>query len=106
MPILRFIMYWGLCSCGAGRASPFLLEVHGLVGYPRAASLIDYVGRIMTRVFLPVIARRVTGVRVINTALKDQLMRWKVPEEKIAVVPSFYCDRSVWHPMHPSDQAV
>ncbi len=77
---------------------PVLLEVHGLVGSPRAASLIDFLGRMLSRFLLPQIARRADGVRVINTTLKQQLVAWKVPEEKITVVPSFYCDRAVWHP--------
>ncbi len=89
---------WGALLLRRTTGLPILLEVHGLVGYPRAASLIDVIGRMLTRVFLPMIARRATGVRVINTALQDQLTHWKVPPEKIAVVPSFYCDRTVWHP--------
>lgn len=77
---------------------PILLEIHGLVGYPHAASWIDVIGRIMTRRILPIVARSANAVRVINAGLQSQLASWGVPIQHIKIIPSFYCDRSVWYP--------
>lgn len=87
-------------GCGATKLAretkiPFALEVHHVVGYPRVASPAEWVGRILSRFVLPRHARFASAVRVVNQATKELLARWGIPAEKMAIVSSFYLDRSV-----------
>src|SRR3989338_4638170 len=45
---------------------PFTEEIHHIVGYPVAADLQEWIGRWMSRVFVPFIARRAGAVRVVS----------------------------------------
>jgi glycosyltransferase involved in cell wall biosynthesis len=72
---------------------PFAIEIHHVVGYPRAASLGETIGRILSRFILPRHARRAAKVRVVNTHARSLLETWGVESSKVQVVPSFYLDR-------------
>lgn len=89
---------------------PYVLEVHHLVGYPVAASLAEWIGRVMSRVYLPWAIRKASAVRVVSKATAGTLIGWKAPEEKIRVVPSFYLDRqlieSIDHEPHVQHDVV
>jgi len=74
---------------------PYALEVHHIVGHPKAASLIEYVGRLLSRFYLPIDAHGASSVRTVNPAAKKSLAKWGIPEEKIQVVSSFYLDRDL-----------
>ncbi len=71
------------------------LEVHHVVGHPQAASMQERIGYLLSRIFLPLIARRVNGVRVVNKSMAMFLHGWGVKEHLIHVVPSFYLDASL-----------
>ncbi len=71
---------------------PHVLEVHHIVGYPVAASFAETVGRWMSRFYLPSAIRRSAGCRTVSKGTAETLMRWRAPESKIRVVPSFYLD--------------
>jgi glycosyltransferase involved in cell wall biosynthesis len=74
---------------------PYILEVHHLVGYPVAASFIERIGLIMSRVYLPWAIRRATGTRIVSKATAEVLIKWRTPQEYLRVVPSFYLDRAL-----------
>ena len=74
---------------------PTLLEVHHIVGHPTAASLTEWIGRLLSRRVLPAEAQRASAVRTVNGEVKSILMSWGVPEEKFEVLPSFYLDREL-----------
>lgn len=74
---------------------PYVLEVHHLVGYPVAASATEWIGRIMSRLYLPRAIRKASAVRVVSKATAETLIAWNAPQEKIRVVPSFYLDREL-----------
>jgi len=87
-------------GCGAQRLHratgiPYALEAHHIVGMPEASSCAEYIGRWLSRLVLPRHAKKATQVRVVNAAVRDQLIRWGVPAEKIRIVPSFYLDRGL-----------
>ncbi|MBI3816623.1 glycosyltransferase [Candidatus Peregrinibacteria bacterium] len=71
---------------------PYALEIHHVVGYPVASSLAERIGRWMSFRYLARDARDARAVRIVNREVRDVLMRMGVPEEKIAIVPSFYLD--------------
>ncbi len=73
---------------------PAIQEIHHLVGYPTPASIQERIGRWMTRLFLPGLARSFAAVRVVNDRVHDQLVSWGVDAARIGVVPSFYLDRA------------
>lgn len=74
---------------------PTVLEVHHIVGWPRAASLAEWIGRLMMRWVFPRHARRFRAVRVVNHEVRDRLIAWGVPHTQLQVVPSVYLDRAL-----------
>lgn len=74
------------------RTIPYELEIHHIVGHPKPASFTERIGLWMTRLLIALDASTATAVRTVNSAVKDQLASWGVPNEKIQVVPSFYLD--------------
>ncbi|MDO8648408.1 MAG: glycosyltransferase family 4 protein [Candidatus Peregrinibacteria bacterium] len=77
---------------------PYALEIHHIIGYPKAASAAEWIGRLLSRRVLPIDAKKAKAVRVVNQGTKDTLARWGIPAEKIHVVPSFYLDTAVLKP--------
>ncbi|MDD4287137.1 MAG: glycosyltransferase [Candidatus Peribacteraceae bacterium] len=74
---------------------PFAVEIHHIVGYPRAASFAEVVGRVLSRFVLPHHARKAAKVRVVNMHAKKLLVSWGVDPAKLTIVPSFYLDRDL-----------
>lgn len=74
---------------------PHVLEIHHIVGYPRAASWVETFGRIASRIYLPRAIRHAAAARVVSKSTAETLIRWRAPEAKIRVVPSFYLDRAL-----------
>ncbi len=71
---------------------PGVLEIHHIVGWPKASSLYEYIGRILSRVFLPSHTRKFESVRVVNGTVRSLLIQWGALSERIKVVPSIYLD--------------
>ncbi len=71
---------------------PFVLEVHHIVGYPKAASLSEKIGYWMSRWHLPRIARVAKVVRCVNYDVLFMLKSWGIPIEKLLEWPSLYLD--------------
>jgi len=74
---------------------PYALEIHHIVGDPKAATWKELVGWYMSHCYLPRAAKKATAVRAVNPYVKERLAGWGVPYEKIHVVPSFYLDREL-----------
>jgi len=72
---------------------PYALEVHHIVGYPRASSFTELLGRILSHLFLPHDAMGAKAVRCVNRQVVDVLDGWGTPREKLYVIPSFYLDK-------------
>jgi glycosyltransferase involved in cell wall biosynthesis len=69
---------------------PYALEIHHIVGYPRSASLQEFIGRLMYRPYFFCFGRRANAVRVVNTHLKNKLKEWGL--KNVQKVSSFYLD--------------
>ncbi len=89
--------YNGLGARWLARATklPFAIEIHHIVGYPHAASFIEWIGKLLSRLALPRHAKRASAVRVVNEATKESLVAWGVQPEKIFTVASFYLNREL-----------
>ena len=72
---------------------PYALEIHHIVGYPRASSFAESVGRVLSHLFLPHDAMGAKAVRCVNRQVIDVLEKWGTPRDKLFVIPSFYLDR-------------
>ena len=72
---------------------PTSYEIHHIVGSPVAANPIELIGRWMSKYYMAKMARSATGIRTVNRTVKEQLIAWGVPEEKVGIVPSFYLDK-------------
>ncbi len=73
---------------------PAVLEIHHIVGWPRASSISEWIGRWMTNIFIGSHANQFDAVRVVNGTVKSMLTLWGVEEKKISVVPSVYLDHA------------
>lgn len=71
------------------------LEVHHVVGHPRAASLQERAGYVLSRIMIPRLSRKVRAVRVVNKGMVSFLKQWGVKKPLLHVVPSFYLDSSL-----------
>lgn len=69
---------------------PAALEIHHIVGWPKASSYREYIGRIFSRLFLASHTKHFEAVRVVNETVKNLLIMWGVAPEKIHVVSSVY----------------
>ncbi|HVW66395.1 MAG TPA: glycosyltransferase [Candidatus Peribacteraceae bacterium] len=77
-----------------------VLEIHHLVGYPKAASRTERIGRILSRVYLPSAIRHFTATRVVNKTTAETLTQWGADKSKIFVVPSVYLDLPLFSSLH------
>jgi glycosyltransferase involved in cell wall biosynthesis len=71
---------------------PYVLEIHHIVGHPVPSSPAERAGFLLSRFYLRSDARTAAAVRTVNGEVRDILVRWGVPQEKVSVVPSFYLD--------------
>lgn len=97
-PFYNGIGAWRLSSA---TGVPYVLEIHHLVGYPVPASFSERIGRMLARIYLPVAGFRGDAIRTVSKDTAETLMRWRVPQEKIRVVPSFYLDRPFFESLGP-----
>lgn len=74
---------------------PAVLEIHHIVGWPKASSFSEFIGRILSRLFLGSHTRKFESVRVVNETVRSLLIQWGAVTEKIKVVPSIYLDHSL-----------
>lgn len=85
----------GAMYLGKKTKIPYALEVHHIVGYPKAASLSEWMGRLMSKKYFATASKKATALRTVNQATKDTLSQWGVDANKISVVPSFYLDKEL-----------
>lgn len=78
--------------------TPFAIEIHHIVGFPVAASLSEFFGRMQSRLYLPWICTKAAAIRVVSNSIRDILVDWNIPKEKIAVVPSSYLNHNLLKP--------
>ncbi len=79
---------------------PYVIEVHHIVGWPRAATFTEWIGKNLSRWYLARDVRSAGAVRVVNNNVQRQLIAWGIPENKIAVVSSFYLDKDILNPIN------
>ena len=77
---------------------PYVLEVHHIVGYPRPATIVEVLGRILSHLFLPHDAEGARAVRCVSRGPSDLLEQWGAPVKKLFIIPSFYLDRAALEP--------
>lgn len=77
---------------------PYALEIHHIVGSPVASSPSEWLGRLLTKLLLPLDVRPAKRVRTVNQSVRAALLQWGVPEEKVEVVPSLYLDMQLLQP--------
>ncbi len=73
-----------------------VLEIHHLVGYPVPASVVERMGRTMSRQHLPASIKHFDAVRTVNKRTAETLIKWGVEKAKVFVVPSFYLDHTTF----------
>jgi glycosyltransferase involved in cell wall biosynthesis len=93
--------YNGFGSASLSRATgvPYLSEIHHVPGYPIAADLRERFDRLCARVYVGWARERAVAFRVVNHDEMPHLLRsWRVPLEKILVLPSLYIDLDLFRP--------
>ncbi|TSC74733.1 MAG: group 1 glycosyl transferase [Parcubacteria group bacterium Gr01-1014_44] len=81
---------------------PYVLEIHHIPGYPKAASWKEKFYRNLTGRFIKYDAAKAVAVRTVNqNQVPDFLKKAGVPAEKIKFIPSLYIDLETFRPMDP-----
>lgn len=86
---------WGAMRLAKATGIKLALEVHHVVGHPRAASMHERIAFVLSRLLLPYFARRVQAIRVVNKHMVAYLKSWGIRESLLHVVQSFYLDQSL-----------
>jgi glycosyltransferase involved in cell wall biosynthesis len=79
---------------------PYVIEVHHIVGWPKSATLSEWIGRQMSWLYLKADAQKASAVRVVNHSVEKQLKKWGVPGRKIENISSFYLDKNILSAVH------
>jgi len=80
---------------------PYILEIHHIVGYPRAANLKEWIYRAMFRLFIKFDSARAKAIRVVNqNQAVGYLKKCGIPEHKIKYIPSLYIDFDIFKPIN------
>ncbi len=74
---------------------PSVLEIHHIIGWPRASSITEHIGYVLSRLLLPTHCKKFDAVRVVNATVKKILIQWGVPERLLHVVSSLYLDHQL-----------
>ncbi|MFA5799503.1 MAG: glycosyltransferase family 4 protein [Candidatus Peribacteraceae bacterium] len=75
-----------------------VLEIHHIVGWPKAASLSEKIGYWFSILFLKSHSAKFDGVRTVSQSVADTLTEIGVEKGNVRIVPSFYLDSSVLKP--------
>lgn len=80
--------------------APYVLEIHHIPGYPKAANLKERLYRFAMRCFIKYDSSKARVVRVVNQhQVPEFLVSAGVLAEKIKYIPSFYVDLDVFKPI-------
>ena len=76
---------------------PYVLEIHHIPGYPKAAGLKESIYRWAMRSFIKFDSLNAIAVRVVNQKETPEfLLKAGVPKEKIKYIPSMYIDLDIF----------
>lgn len=77
---------------------PYMIEIHHVVGHPKAANLKEKLLKVYFELFFPRLARSAAAIRVVNQfQVPEFLVRLGIEREKIVHLPSFYLDSKIFH---------
>lgn len=79
---------------------PYAMEVHHIVGYPKAASLTELIGRWMSQIYLVNDLCDAKAVRCVSQGTITVLEQWGAYRENLFLIPSFYLDKEALQPDH------
>jgi glycosyltransferase involved in cell wall biosynthesis len=84
---------------------PYVIEIHHIVGYPRAANMLEHLKKTFTALFFRFDAKNAIAVRTVNSIeVPEFLSIHGVPPTKILFIPSFYIDHETFKPMKLSKE--
>ena len=94
------LMSWGGWLLSRRLGIPFVVEVHHVEGFPKAAGLKDFVRKWATFLFLRTVRHEAAAFRVVNKAeLSPLLTKLGVTADKIKIVYSVYLDTTIFRRM-------
>ena len=78
---------------------PYIIEIHHIVGYPKAANIKEEIYRSLMKIFIEWDSRKTKAVRVVNQDQVPQfLIEAGIPKEKIIYISSLYIDLDIFKP--------
>lgn len=84
---------------------PYVLEIHHIPGYPRAADAKEEIYRSLAKLFIEYDAKKARAIRVVNQGQVPKfLIEAGVPKEKIVYIPSVYLDTQIFQPISVSKE--
>lgn len=82
---------------------PCVTEIHHIVGHPVPADMTERIAFLLSRMLLRFDCAGARAVRTVNATVREMLIAWGVPAEKVHIVSSFYLDTKLLReaPMPP-----
>lgn len=81
--------------------TPYLIEIHHVTGYPRAADLKEKLLRLYFEMNFKKVSVGAEAIRVVNQKqVPDFLNRIGIKKDKIVYLPSFYIDTKIFYPQN------
>lgn len=77
---------------------PYATEIHHIIGWPKPASISEFIGREMTRWYLKTNTKLAKAVRTVNTTVAAKIKTFGIPADKVQVISSFYLDKNILSP--------
>ena len=79
--------------------TPYMIEIHHIVGYPKAADFKEWLLKIYFELFFRRVAKKAKAIRVVNqNQTPTFLLLSGIKKSKMAYIPSFYIDKNVFKP--------
>jgi glycosyltransferase involved in cell wall biosynthesis len=82
---------------------PYILEIHHIPGFPKAAGFKDFFYKLFFRVFIKADITKAQAVRVVNKIQTPEFLKKSgAADAKIVYVPSMYIDSEIFKPLNLS----
>src|SRR6185369_2930387 len=89
----------GVCMLWLKTHVPYLLEIHHVVGYPKASNFKESIYKLWSWVYLNFDAIHARAVRVVNQHQVPKFLRGAgIRNSKIVYIPSIYIDQTIFKP--------
>lgn len=79
---------------------PYVLEIFHIPGYPKAATMKEWIYKLLMSAFIKIDASRASVIRVMNRGVGNFIEARGIKREKIRIIPAIYLDGEIFKPLN------